>query len=90
MSDRFPRPQAWDRTHGPAWGAATDGLDQGAAYSAVVQSAIEDAMVSVTIPALHMSQTFRARVNPEAPLTKGMVCLVTFDEQRIPWVVTWT
>lgn len=86
---RFSTPQVWDRTHGPAWGAPSDGLDQGIPYSAVIQSAIDESMVSVTIPALHMTQLFRARINPEAPVSKGQTCLVLFDEQKVPWVVTW-
>jgi len=55
----------------------------------VIATAPEGSKVYVTIPALHLTQTFQARINHEAPVTVGQTCLVLFDEQKLPWVIAW-
>lgn len=86
---RYPSKQIHDRTHGPGVGAPGDALGQGQPYGAVIATAPEGSKVYVTIPALHLTQTFQARINHEAPVTVGQTCLVLFDEQKLPWVIAW-
>lgn len=86
--DRFPKQQTYDRSPGPAIGAAADGLAQGVVYTAVIQSAVVAGMVAVTLPALHLSETFQAHIKPDANCSVGETCLVEFDEFKTPWVIT--
>jgi hypothetical protein len=86
--DRFPMHQTFDRSHGPAFGAPTDGISQGTPYGAVIQSAISEGTVQVSIPALHLSQTMLAYIQPGTPCSVGESCLVVFGEKKIPWVTT--
>lgn len=85
--DRFrSRYSAVDRSRGPAPGAPADGLAQGTPYTAVVQSALVGGLVTVTVPALHLSQTFQAHAPTGAPPI-GSTVSVLFDESKIPWIV---
>lgn len=87
--DRFvTRQPNIDRSRGPAPGAPADGLAQGMPYTAVIQSAITGGLVQVTIPALHLSQTMTAHIQPGTPCNVGESCCVEFDENKIPWVVS--
>jgi hypothetical protein len=97
-TNAFPQPQPFERTHGPAPGAASDGLTPGSAYAAVIRSAISaggplegpEGFVRVTIPGLHLSETWEAHIQPETPCEDGQTCLVIFDDSKVPWVVTGT
>lgn len=86
--DRFPKQQTFDRSLGVAIGAPADGLAQGMVYTAVIQSAVTEGMVAVTIPALHLSETFQAHIKPDSGCAGGDTCLVELDEFKTPWVVT--
>src|ERR1035441_3091726 len=99
-TNRFYQPNVFDGTPGPAPGAASDGLTPGSTYTAVIQSAISKGLtgiegpkdfVQVSIPALHLSETFLAHIQPNTPAVVGETGLVIFDDQKIPWVVqgTW-
>lgn len=86
--DRFPAQQTFDRSLAPAVGAAADGLAQGMVYTAVIQSAIVEGMVAVSVPALHLSQTFQAHIKPDSNCVQGETCLIEYDEFKTPWVIT--
>jgi hypothetical protein len=91
-------PQPFERTHGTAPGAPADGLTPGATYAAVIQSAISKGealegpvgFVKVSIPGMHLSETWDAHVQPGTPCLVGETCLVVFDDSKVPWVLTGT
>jgi len=80
--------QPHDRTHGPALGAADDGLSQGSAYKAVALAASSGGWVKVTIPAISISQPYMAKIKT-GTIAPGATVLVLFDEERVPWVVSF-
>jgi len=86
--DRFPTQQSFDR-RGPAVGAPADGLRQGMVYTAVIRSVpTSDGLVQVSVPVLHLSSTFLAHIQPGTPCKVGETCVVSLDENKLPWVTT--
>jgi hypothetical protein len=86
--DRFPTQQSFDR-RGPAVGAPADGLTQGMVYTAVIRSVpTSDGLVQVTVPSLHLTSAFLAHIQPGTPCKVGETCLVSLDENKLPWVTT--
>src|SRR6185312_7410851 len=92
MTDRWPVRQTHDRRGGPAVGAAGDGLAPGTPYAAVIQTEPSGGLVKVTIPSLHLTLMFTARIQPGVTGVKGDTCLVIFDTDKLPWVAvgTWS
>lgn len=90
MTNRWPARQTHDRRNGPAVGAAGDGLEPGTPYDAVIQSTPSGGLVKVTIPSLHLSLMYTAKIQPGVSAAKGEACLVIFDIAKVPWVVVGT
>jgi hypothetical protein len=74
-----------DRRHGAAAMAAGDGLE--GSYSATLHAAPSAGTVKVIIPALGLTLHRTAVCSSTFTGSPGDRVLVTFDEQKQPWVV---
>ncbi len=77
-----------DRSHGAAPFAAGDGLHPGASYSGIIAAAPSGTTVQVTIPAFDPTVMFGAFIQPGSAAVVGEACVVIFDDNKHPWVLT--
>lgn len=85
---RFPVRDVTSRTPGPSVHASGDGLE--GSYSAVVHAAPSGGTCKVVIPALGLLNYYTAHCSSTFTASAGNAVLVTFDENKDPWVVTPT
>jgi hypothetical protein len=86
MNRRNPEFSVFDRGHRPAPQAAGDGLE--GSYSAILDTAPSGGTVKVIVPNLWGLSTARTAVcSSTFTGSPGDRVLVTFDEQKQPWIV---
>lgn len=85
MNQRIPRRDVISRTPGPAITTAGDGLE--GSYTATIHAAPSDGACRVVIPELDMLRYRTAICSPSFTGDIGDSVLVTFDENKDPWIV---
>ena len=84
MRSAYPQRDLTSRTHGPSVMAAGDGLE--GSYSAIIHTAPSSGTCKVVIPSLSLTHYYTAKCPSALTGIEGDAVLITFDEQKQPWI----